>query len=230
MSTRSNFAAAAMALAATLTIAATEADHKGVNTGPKGSGEAAAPVHTAALADRLARYAIKSADPVAMVQAAKMKLSIVGRVLGIKKKTEGKGTKVDKTTGIDVSPEALLKRAAGMAVGNTAIIGLIADARAAKTRGTTHGPSVHEDDVLAGGTDIYEISFRGGEQAAVFVNGDGDTDLDLVVQDEHGNEICADADDSDTMLCRWTPSWTGRFQIRIKNLGRVYNHYEMAVN
>jgi hypothetical protein len=131
---------------------------------------------------------------------------------------------------VDLSPEALLKRAEKMAGANPAVMALIKDARNSKSRGAVRGPSLHDDLVLPGDTDIYAITFRAGEQATVYVNGDGDTDLDLYVQDENGNDICADTDETDSMICRWTPSWTGQFRVRIKNLGKVYNRYELFVN
>ena len=221
-----------IATASTLALAA-DAGKKGSNAGAtaKGSTEAAAAVETLALADQLALYGIRQNDPVAIIQAAKMKKGLPPRVLEAKKASEGKGTKgADKTSGNDLSADALLARADGMAAGNPTLAGLIKDARATKSRGATRGPTAHRDTVLAGNTDVYNVSFRGGEQAAVLVSGDGDTDLDLYVMDENGNAICSDTDTSDTMLCTWTPAWTGPFQIRIRNLGRVYNRYDMAIN
>jgi hypothetical protein len=206
------------------------AAHKGTNVGAKGTAESSAAVETVALADQLAVYGIHAGDPIAIVQAAKMKKGVPSRVLDAKKTTEGKGAAAPKTSGYDLDANALLTRAEGMAAGNATIIGLIRDARATKSRGATRGPTVHSDRINAGDTDVYNIAFRGGEQAAVFVSGDGDTDLDLFVMDENGNQICSDTDNTDTMLCRWTPAWTGTFQIRIKNYGRVYNAYKLAVN
>ena len=84
--------------------------------------------------------------------------------------------------------------------------------------------------VRAGATDSYTFRFRGGDPAAVFVWGDGNTDLDLYVYDQNGNRICSDTNDSDTMLCRWTPSSTGAFTIRIKNYGRAHNDYVIQTN
>lgn len=220
-------AASAVALAA-------DAGKKGTNAGPaaKTPSESAAAVETLALADELALYGIRQNDPVAIIQAAKMMKSVPPRTLDAKKASEGKGQQAStgKATGVDLSADALLTRAEGMAAGNATLAGLIKDARATKSRGAARGPQVARSSVLAGYTDIYTVTFRGGEQAAVLVDGDGDTDLDLYVTDENGYQICSDTDGSDTMLCRWTPAWTGPFQIRVKNLGRVYNTYNLATN
>lgn len=220
---------AAMAVATTLAFAATT-PAKGPNAGAKGSRVTSADVDTIAIADRLAIYGIRSGDAVAIIQAAKMKKSVPTRAGTAAKASTGKGVAGSKSGGYDLSADALLKRAEGMATGNATLTGLIAQARGTKSRGATRGPAVHSDRVLAGDTDTYMVSFKGGEEAAVLVSGDGDTDLDLYIYDENNNEICSDTDETDTMLCRWTPAWTGNFKISIKNYGRVYNAYQMAVN
>ena len=86
-----------------------------------------------------------------------------------------------------------------------------------------------EECVLAHSTDTYRVTFTGGEEAMVMVIGDGDTDLDLYIYDENGNLIESDTDRSDTMICTWTPKWTGKFTIKIKNLGSVRNYYTMWI-
>jgi hypothetical protein len=206
---------------------------KGPNAGAKAT--AASPgaqaVETLALADNLAIYGIQNNDPVAMIQAAKMKKAAPPQKLDAAKKVEGTGAKgSDKTSGYDLGADALLARAESMANGNATLQALITDAKNTKSRGAVRGPTVHSDTVYPGNIDSYVVAFRGGEQAAVLVSGDGDTDLDLYVTDENGNQICADTDASDTMLCQWVPAWTGNFGIHVRNLGRVYNNYKVAVN
>jgi hypothetical protein len=83
--------------------------------------------------------------------------------------------------------------------------------------------------VSANSTDVYNVTFIGGEPAEVFVVGDGDTDLDLFIYDENGNLIDSDTDNTDVCLCEWTPRWTGRFTIKIRNYGSVYNEYTMLI-
>ena len=58
-------------------------------------------------------------------------------------------------------------------------------------RGRTRGPARHTDVVSARGTDIYNLTFQGGESAVLSVLGDGDTDLDLYVYDENGTGYAA---------------------------------------
>ena len=83
------------------------------------------------------------------------------------------------------------------------------------------------EEVRANSSDRYTHRFYAGETVYIYVNGDGDTDLDLYVYDENGNLIDSDTDYGDTCLCSFTPRWTGRFTIKVKNLGNVYNRYKI---
>ncbi len=82
--------------------------------------------------------------------------------------------------------------------------------------------------VAAYSTDSFYVTFRGYEDAAVVISGDGDTDLDLFVYDANGNLIGSDTDGSDDCVVRFMPFWTGTFRIEVRNLGCVYNQYEIA--
>ena len=78
-------------------------------------------------------------------------------------------------------------------------------------------------------TDVYEHIFYAGETAFIYIIGDGDTDLDLFVYDENGNLVDSDTDEKDTCLCTFKPKWTGKFTVKVKNLGKVYNEYEIRM-
>lgn len=93
------------------------------------------------------------------------------------------------------------------------------------------GPRVGKvDRVRVFTTDVYEMTFRGGELALVVVSGDGDTDLDLYVYDELGNLVAEDEDGTDQCLVRWAPLWRGSFVVKIVNRGAVYNNYLIRTN
>ena len=96
--------------------------------------------------------------------------------------------------------------------------------------GAVNGPHIHYDRVNAHSTDTYTISFRGNELAEVMVIGDGDTDLDLYIYDENMNFITKDDDYSDNCIVSFNPSWTGKFYVKIKNRGNVYNNYVLMTN
>lgn len=78
-------------------------------------------------------------------------------------------------------------------------------------------------------TQVYTVTFRGREKAWVYVTGDGDGDCDfeLYVYDENGNLMASDTDGIDECLCQFTPMWTGKFSIKVKNLNGIYNKYQL---
>ena len=96
--------------------------------------------------------------------------------------------------------------------------------------GATNGAGRQNETVNANDTDTYVITFNGGEPAMVVVSGDGDTDLDLYVYDENGNLVASDTDYTDDCIVSWSPRWTGKFVIRVRNRGNVYNRYTIATN
>lgn len=141
-----------------------------------------------------------------------------------------------KVTADALDTVALLNEAKAWAKDDQALLAMIEaeiakpDAKPAGTMGRVGGPGRTVTSVEARSIDTFTIVFRGGEEASIVVDGDGDTDLDLFVYDENGNEIVRDDDRTDTCVVRWTPRWTGKFTVRVANLGRVYNRYVMVTN
>jgi len=85
------------------------------------------------------------------------------------------------------------------------------------------------DRVAAHTSDTYTIHLNRGEIVMVTVKGDGDTDLDLYVRDRFGDIVESDTDSTDQCVAIFRAPRTGTFEIQIKNLGRVYNEYELTV-
>ncbi|WP_372015750.1 hypothetical protein [Pseudoxanthomonas sp. 10H] len=221
----------AMVLAATSLDAAAAA--------PKGSNEAekagtasdnSRAVHQLYLADAVADYGHEARNPMALIVAAEMIAQAGAREVEQAKTSDGKGTAGDKAAKPERTVASLLGEARALAGQNAALLAAIDRVGASESKGRSNGPGEVSERVLAGDTDTYTIRFNGGEEAAVLVVGDGDTDLDLYVYDENGNLVCDDADSTDTMLCEWTPRWTGDFTVKVKNLGSVYNAYDMVTN
>ena len=125
----------------------------------------------------------------------------------------------------------MLARATALAGDNPMVVAMIRDVEGMKSRGRTNGRiRGHDDRVKARAIDSYHVRFDGEEEAEVLVIGDGDTDLDLYIYDQNDNLICSDTDATDRMYCSWTPAWTGKFKISIKNLGSVWNDYQIQTN
>jgi len=212
----------------------------------KGKEGGAAAVALVSQAGELVHYARENESPLAMLTAVQMirrvRLQEGNARVGSKQSETKEGGKEAKegTKGQTPAPtldgQKLLAEAKTWAKGDPHLLALI-EAESAKpgaasslTLGVVDGPINQKDRVEARTTDLYKLTFRGGELARIAVIGDGDTDLDLYVYDESGNEIAKDVDRTDRCLVEWTPRRTGQFQVRIVNLGRVHNQYLLITN
>lgn len=200
-------------------------------TNPKGGNETADLLLTA---NHLIQYGYKTQTAMPLIQA----VEIYNRV-GFHPETEPrtktstsdevvKTQPTEKQNPVQYDPEKILADATQFADGDKNLLALIKSA--SETKGAVNGPQYASDCVDAHSTDTYTVRFRGGEEAIVLVSGDGDTDLDLYVYDENGNLIDSDTDRTDQCVCTFTPRWTGTFTIKIRNLGSVYNCYQLGTN
>ena len=184
------------------------------------------------MASDLVRYGYAQKAALPLIQAVQIykSLGVTDATTGETKAQAGSAVASSLTKGGDVSfDEAkILADATTFADGDKTLLALIKDTQKA-SRGASGGPIRRTDRVLAGYTDTWTFTFRGGEYAYVIVSGDGDTDLDLYVYDENGNLIDSDTY-TDDCVCSFTPRWTGTFYIKIKNRGRVYNNYVLITN
>lgn len=222
-------------------VYAAEASSKDPNIKPKE--EASTKVEVSAvqmtgLATQLARLGRETESVEMLVAAAKLLAQ------GSPQPTEREKTTTEQkpdaqgadTTEKKVQPsldaKALLDEAYKFA-GNDETLKALVDRQRSQTQqsmGRVGGPAIKQDCVLAGHTDVYTITFRGGENAEIIVSGDGDTDLDLYVYDENGNLVESDTDYTDDCIVEWLPKWTGPFRVEIVNLGRVANCYTLITN
>jgi hypothetical protein len=185
------------------------------------------------LAADLAQFGRENEDPAALWSAARILRQYEIESEDREKTTEGEqsdepGSKEAEPA--EFSADALFEEALTLAGDDTPLGGLITESQETRMRGRVGGAACTTDRVLAGSTDIYNVRFRGNSFAEVMVSGDGDTDLDLYVYDENGNEICRDIDYTDSMYCSWNPRWTGPFRLEIVNLGGIWNQYDMCTN
>ena len=220
---------------------------KGPNTSTeKGKEGASSAVAILGQAGELVQYARDNESPVAMLAAVQMlervRVQQDSERIGSKKtglQHEGERVKEGKkgeTPEPTLDPQKLLAEAKPWAKGNQQLVALL-DAEAAKakpasggTLGSTQAVKSHTDTVKARSYDDYLISFYGGDAARIAVVGDGDTDLDLIVYDQNGNEITRDDDNTAECLVSFTPKWTGPFRVRILNNGYVYSRYVLVTN
>jgi hypothetical protein len=198
--------------------------HRGPNTDPSakldgGQSPALSAVERLSLSDRLAAYGNRAGDPVALVQAAKIRKGLSGTTQG---KASG-GAEFD----------ALLARAAALAPGNSAVQALIADARSYRSRDlplVSAGLSVLNKIIGSRAADRADLAFRGETPAIVYVKGPEQANLDLYVYDEYNNLICSDEDSGDEAQCRWRPRWTGTFLVDVRNQNDQEVAYVLTAN
>ena len=189
--------------------------------------------NTLRVAAELSKYGYANNDALSLIQAARLSKQ-AGFTREDKKKDEVEEMRAAPESGkkggqVSLDPTKLLADAKAMADNDGVLLALIDDVNS-NVRGAVGGPKYAYGTVGAGSTDVYNITFRGGELAMVIVIGDGDTDLDVYVYDNNGNLITSDTDYSDDCVCSWTPRWTGNFKIKIKNRGNVYNNYVLRTN
>ena len=98
------------------------------------------------------------------------------------------------------------------------------------TRGAVGGPRYQVDRVYAFSTITYQLQFRASQLAEVLVSGDGDTDLDLYIYNPYGTLVGYDEYWTDDCYVSWIPPATQTYTIVIKNLGRVYNRFQIWTN
>lgn len=92
------------------------------------------------------------------------------------------------------------------------------------------GSKIGSENVRAYDSDSYVFNFVGGYQAGAYLSGDSDTDLDLYIYDQNGNQVCRSTSSGDDEYCVWNPIWTGPFKVVIKNRGSVSNNYILKVD
>lgn len=185
------------------------------------------------LANELAKFGYETYSASSLIEAARILSEVQTQDMGDIKYEQGKGTneKSDKATE-RISVQKLIKDAKEFADGDATLLALAdkVNTDANSTRGAVGGPRAGSTVVYGGSTDSYSIYFKSGIPAEVAVSGNGATDLDLYVYDEHGNLIVGDDDYSDDCYVCWTPRWTGNFIIKVVNRGRYNNYYNIATN
>lgn len=194
-------------------------------------------VQDLAMAHQLAEYGERKNDPLALASAAQILINTPVAALegepeaGVSDRPETGHKEEGQTEAMHATD--LLAQARTAAAGNEDLLEMIGRietrARTAQ-RGAVGGAREGMYRVERYSTNTHRISFRAGEPAVVYINGDDDTDLDLFIYDENGNLIDSDLGYTDEALVEWRPMWTGEFRIEVRNLGGIWNGYYFATN
>lgn len=199
------------------------------------SNRAASPEMTALqTAASLAKYGYANYSPTALIEAAKIFSETKVQPFEGSKENNEKQDVSEKESSVSFNPAQLLADAKKYAGKDKVVLAYAAQVekglKSGTTRGALGGPKYTEERVYGKSTDTYQVKFWANELAEVVVIGDGDNDLDLYIYDEGGHLIASDTDYTDQCVCRWVPSWTGAFTIKIVNRGAIYSNYAIATN
>jgi len=234
MSVKSNImvGAVVLAMASSASLALADAGKINVDTSARGTTLQAEAVAHVSMAQDLIAYGDANKDAMSLIVAAGILKANPTHALDAKKATEGEAAKSGKKSSAeaDNSVASVLIRAKKYAAGRKDLIAMANDVASSSSRGRIQGPGDHRDRVSSHHTDVYKLTYRGGESAIFGIRGDGDTDLDFYVYDENDHLITSDTDSTDIAVLRWHPKWTGKFTIKIKNRGNVFNRYRFVTN
>ena len=79
-------------------------------------------------------------------------------------------------------------------------------------------------------TQTWTLSFFGGTYAELAILGAGKGNLDLLVTDATGNQICLDKGSADTALCGFTLRDNGNVIVTVTNTGVTQDSYTLLTN
>lgn len=182
----------------------------------------------------LVKYGYSNYSATALIEAAKIFSETKVQELGIQGVPADPQTVSEKEKKLVLDPVQLLSDAKKFAGKDKVVLAYAKQVekglKSGSTRGAVGGPKYGEGRVYGKSSTDYQAKFWANELAEVIMVGDGDNDLDMYVYDEHGNLIASDTDYTDQCVCRWVPSWTGSFTIRIVNRGAVYSDFAIATN
>ena len=186
-------------------------------------------------AANLAKYGYATYSPTALIEAARIFGTTKVQDADFENTKVSSATTEEKEVKVSFDPKQLLVDAKKYAGKDKTVLALAKKveeeiASSGSTRGAVGGPKYGEGRVYGKDYTDYTAKFWANELAEVIVIGDGDNDLDLYVYDSNGNLIASDTDYTDQCVCRWVPSWTGAFTIRIVNRGAIYSNYAIATN
>jgi hypothetical protein len=194
---------------------------------PAFADDAPRPVETLKLSANVYARGIAASDPLLILAAAKLRKSVAVT----EKARVPTGGETGAEDGAFVTWDAMLDRAAMLAGGDEAMLGLIEDVRDENSKGVVDGPVYSIVSITAGHQDEYDaLAFEGGRYAEIYVEGKGTSDLNLYVFDDQDRLVCSDTDISDIAYCGWRPVRTAGYRIKVENKGGSGNKYSLITN
>ncbi len=84
--------------------------------------------------------------------------------------------------------------------------------------------------LAAGKSEVWTLAFFGGAYAELAIDGHGSGNLDLLVTDDSGGQVCLDRGSADMALCGFTPAENGNFLVTVTNVGAEAEAYSLLTN
>jgi hypothetical protein len=169
---------------------------------------------------------VETRDPLLIIAAAKIRKQT--NLTPTDRQPEGGG---DLAEGGFLDWSKMLDVAQDFASGDNSMLGLIEDVRAENSKGVIDGPLYSIIKIKSGGNDTYKsLPFEGGKYAEIYIEGNGNSDLNLFVYDDQNRLVCSDTDASDIAYCGWRPVSSAPFSVTVKNKGGSSNQYSLITN
>ena len=190
-------------------------------------------VSTAALAYDLFNFGKEKGDALHMASASRILASVYDsmKIDPAKGEIDHEGEAAAAEGGASPDPASMLAEARAAAAGNDVLLAAI-DQPAATDRAFVSADQVFGRISTVGPNREDPWKWRtayANEWAEVAISGNGNTDLDLYVYDENGNEVCRSVEVWDEEYCSFNPIWTGGFRIVVVNYGSSANTYQMWI-
>jgi hypothetical protein len=192
-----------------------------IDRSPVPDSPAAAAIDQLRLSDALADFGEHNADPIALIEAAKIRKMLPAPLNGSNEAPS------------DLSWESLISRAAQLAGPDPMVASFIADVRHLKVRDIPIIPleiKVLHKQIKKNGADRAEVRFLAGELAVVYVRPVSGAGLALFVYDDLNNLICSVGVGAQGPECRWRPRRDGSYLIDVRNSSAAQVDYDLAIN
>jgi hypothetical protein len=193
-----------------------------IDRGPAPDTIATAAIAQLRLSDTLADFGERNADPMALIEAAKIRKLLPPPL------NAASGETAETRTW-----QTLLARAAQLAGPNPMVAAFIADVRHLKIRDIPVIPieiKLLHKQIKHNAADRAEVHFLAGEIAMVYIRPIAAVDLDLFVYDDLNNLICTGGGTGHDSECRWRPRHDGSYLIDVRNNNAAEVEYELAIN
>jgi len=183
---------------------------------------AAAAIDQLRLSDTLADFGERNADPIALVEAAKIRKMLPPPL------------DAEPDPAASSHPwETLLMRATQLAGPNPAVAGFVEDVRRLKRRDIPLIPLdikfLHKQ-IKQKSADRAEVRFLAGELAVIYIRPVPGVALNLFIYDDLNNLICTIDAASPDSACRWRPRRDGSYLIDVRNNSAAAVDYDLAIN